>query len=46
MENQSRISVKLILNPQLRKTFFCGLNPASQQRLGRFPDLRGGKNEK
>jgi len=38
--------VKGNLNPQLRKTFFCGLNPASQQGLGRFPDFRGGKNEK
>jgi hypothetical protein len=38
--------VKLNLNPQLRKTFFHSLNPASQQRLGRFPDLQGGKNEK
>jgi hypothetical protein len=45
-ENQAGISVKLILNPQLRKTFFHSLNPASQQGLGRFPDFRGGKNEK
>jgi hypothetical protein len=46
MENQSRISVKLILNPQLRKTFFHSLNPALLLALGRFPDLHSGENEK
>jgi len=45
-ENQAGISVKLILNPQLRKSFFHSLIPALLLALRHIPDLQGGKNEK